>query len=66
MEFNFVYALNYLIAIAWIFSVAYSLIRLRSMERLNSTTRALWAAVIVLAPIAGAIAFLLMVGKQET
>jgi hypothetical protein len=39
MEYNFVYALNYVIAIAWVLSMAYALIKLRNIE-MNSTARA--------------------------
>jgi len=64
MEINSVYMINYIIAIAWVLSVAYSLIKLRSME-MNSTARAVWGAIIAFIPILGVIVFLLALKKQE-
>jgi hypothetical protein len=65
MEFNFVYALNYIIAIVWVLSIAYSLIKLRNLE-INPTAQALWGVIILLIPFVGVIAFLLTKGKQLT
>lgn len=65
MEFNFVYALNYIVAIVWVLSISYSLIKLRNLE-INPTAQALWGAVILLFPFVGVIAFLLVNGKQLT
>jgi len=64
MELNSVCTLNYLIAIAWVLSVAYSLIKLRHME-MDSTARAVWGAIIVFIPFLGVIVFLLALKKQE-
>ena len=63
MEFNFVYALNYVIAITRVLSVAYSLVKLSSME-MNPAPPAILAAVIVLVPFLGVMAFLLTTGRQ--
>lgn len=64
MEFNFVYALNYIIAIVWVISVAYSLLKLRSLG-INPTAQAVWSAIILFLPIIGVLAFLLVTGKQR-
>jgi hypothetical protein len=64
MEYNFVYVLNYVFAIAWVLSMAYALIKLRNME-MNSTARAVWVAILVLVPFIGVIAFLLTTNRQE-
>jgi hypothetical protein len=64
MDFNYVYALNYIIAIAWVLSIVYSLVKLRKME-MDPTSRAIWGAVIVLVPFIGAIAFLITMRGQE-
>jgi len=65
MEFNSVYGLNYIIAIVWVLSIAYSLIKLRNLA-INPTAQALWGVVILLFPFVGVIAFLLANGKQLT
>lgn len=64
MQIGLVYALNYALVIAWGISVAYSLIKLRNMA-MNSTARAIWVAVIVIAPFIGALAFLVVSGKPQ-
>ena len=64
MEFNLVYALNYFIAIVWIISIAYSLLKLRSLE-INPTAKAIWGAMILFFPMVGVVAFLLVTGKQQ-
>lgn len=49
MEITTVYAMNYLIALVWAFSITYGLIKLRRLE-INSTAQAVWGAVILFFP----------------
>lgn len=64
MEVNYVYAMNYLIALVWALSITYGLIILRRLE-INPTAQAVWGAVILFFPIVGVLAFLLVTGKKE-
>jgi len=64
MEATYVYAMNYLVALIWVLSVAYSLLKLRRLE-IQPTAQAVWRAVILFFPIAGVLAFLLVNGKRR-
>jgi membrane protease YdiL (CAAX protease family) len=57
--------LNMALVAAWIVLAVLALVQLRRMN-LNETTRAIWAALVVVVPILGAIAFWIVRPGQES
>jgi hypothetical protein len=57
--------LNMALVAAWIVLAVLALVQLRRIN-LNETTRAIWAALVVVVPILGAIAFWIVRPGQES
>jgi hypothetical protein len=65
ISYLFITLFNIILLAGWIVLAVLALVQLRRLN-LNETTRAIWAALVVVVPILGAIAFWIVRPGQES
>jgi hypothetical protein len=65
ISYLFITLFNIILLAGWIVLAVLALVQLRHLN-LNETTRAIWAALVVVVPILGAIAFWIVRPGQES
>jgi membrane protease YdiL (CAAX protease family) len=65
ISYFFITLFNIILLAGWIVLAVLALVQLRRLN-LNETTRAIWAALVVVVPILGAIAFWIVRPGQES
>jgi hypothetical protein len=65
MNISFILLFNVILLAGWIVLAVLALVQLRRLD-LNETARAIWAALVVVVPILGAIAFWIVRPGQES